>query len=47
MDPISKFVQSLQNRPNIQGTILSFPTPLIDFFLIPIRSALIYAAQHL
>ena len=45
MDPISQFVQSLQKRPNIQGTILRFPapSPLIDFFLIPIRFTLIYS----
>ena len=44
MDPISKFVQSLQKRPNIQGTILRFPAPflLIGFFLILIRSILVY-----
>ena len=43
MDPIFKFVQSLQKRPNIQETILRFPapSPLIDFFPIPIRSTLV------
>ena len=43
MDPIPKNAQSLQKRPNIQGTILRFPapSPLIDFFPIPIRSTLV------
>ena len=45
MDPTSKIVQSFQKRPNIQGTILRFPapSPLIDFFLILIKSVLVYS----
>ena len=47
MDPISKFVQSLQKRPNIQETILRFPapSPLMDFFLIPINLFLFIALR--
>ena len=43
MNPISKFAQYLQKRPNSQATILRFPalSPLIDFFLIPIKSILV------
>ncbi len=44
MDLISKFVQSLRERPDIQGTILRSPTLfwLIHFFLSPIKSIFVY-----